>query len=264
VWDAADFGLQIQKARKAQGLTQEQLGARAGVTAQAVSKWENGDASPDIALLPELCAALEASADALLGTTRRQGVEALSRGLRERLDAMRGEDHTRARSAATARLLTRDGHDAQGNFLEVGYHQQRDGRNRLQQATLILTDGGAIHIRGEGGFPPAEDQDAAIAGALALLGDPVLVGILRRLVADRGQGGVLRTEARTDPATRAACDRLIEAGWASLGQEGYGLDPPGVLLAATVLTLVGVCHFASTHAPGLMSASMFQSHDHSS
>ena len=38
----------IQSARKSAGLTQEQLAAKAYVTRQAVSRWENGDSEPSI------------------------------------------------------------------------------------------------------------------------------------------------------------------------------------------------------------------------
>ena len=43
----------IAELRRARGLTQEQLGQLAGVSAQAVSKWEKGGA-PDVELLPAL------------------------------------------------------------------------------------------------------------------------------------------------------------------------------------------------------------------
>lgn len=52
--------------RRAAGLTQEKLGALLGVSPQAVSKWENDECLPDLALLPDLCRALHVSADALL------------------------------------------------------------------------------------------------------------------------------------------------------------------------------------------------------
>ena len=41
------LGRRIQEARKAAGLSQESLGERLGVSRQAVSKWELGDAVPD-------------------------------------------------------------------------------------------------------------------------------------------------------------------------------------------------------------------------
>lgn len=260
MWDAAGFGLSVQKARKIQGMTQEQLGERLGVTAQAVSKWENGDSSPDLALLPELCTALETSADALLGTMQRQGVDALIRGLRERLDGMKGEERTRARSGVLAHLLLRDGGELQGNVIDVAYHQEREGRNRLESVSLIRQDGSVVSVRSDG-LPEAGDSDATIAAALAVLGEPMLLGLLRRLVGDRAQGAVVRAEARSDPAVREACDRLIEAGLLSLDQGGYQLNPTGAVLSATVLMVANTLGLGCTHGPRLFSASQFQAHD---
>lgn len=56
----------IAALRRAAGLTQEKLGALLGVSPQAVSKWENDECLPDLALLPALCGALRVSADELL------------------------------------------------------------------------------------------------------------------------------------------------------------------------------------------------------
>ncbi len=61
------IGKNIYTLRKQNGLTQEELAGKIGVTYQAVSKWENGTTAPDIALLPELAAVLGTSIDALLG-----------------------------------------------------------------------------------------------------------------------------------------------------------------------------------------------------
>ena len=56
----------IIRVRKAAGLTQEQLGEVVGVSRQAVSKWESGAATPDLATMARLCEALGVSADYLL------------------------------------------------------------------------------------------------------------------------------------------------------------------------------------------------------
>lgn len=53
--------------RKEKGLTQEELAQILGVSFQAVSKWENAQTMPDIALLPQLSRTLEVSIDKLLG-----------------------------------------------------------------------------------------------------------------------------------------------------------------------------------------------------
>lgn len=56
----------ISEACKVSGFTQEKLGALLNVSPQAVSKWENDESLPDLALVPALCAALHLSADELL------------------------------------------------------------------------------------------------------------------------------------------------------------------------------------------------------
>lgn len=61
------MGKRISDLRKSKGMTQEQLAQRVGVTAQAVSKWENDLSCPDISILPDLAEALGITTDELLG-----------------------------------------------------------------------------------------------------------------------------------------------------------------------------------------------------
>jgi len=49
-----DIGKKIKTLRAGKGLTQEKLARELNVTPQAVSRWENGTAQPDISLLPAL------------------------------------------------------------------------------------------------------------------------------------------------------------------------------------------------------------------
>ena len=60
-----NMGKQIRAGRQRSALTQERLAETLGVTPQAVSKWERGESLPDIALLPELSAALGLTLDEL-------------------------------------------------------------------------------------------------------------------------------------------------------------------------------------------------------
>ena len=60
-------GENIRALRQRKGLTQEQVAQQLGVTYQAVSKWENGTNTPDIALLPEIAAFFGVTIDALYG-----------------------------------------------------------------------------------------------------------------------------------------------------------------------------------------------------
>lgn len=61
-----NIGQTILKLRKVRKLTQEQLASMIGVSAGAVSKWENGNSTPDISLLAPLARALNTSLDELL------------------------------------------------------------------------------------------------------------------------------------------------------------------------------------------------------
>ena len=61
------LGKRIVHNRKRLGLTQDQLAEQLGVTAQAVSKWENDQSCPDITMLPRLAEIFGISTDALLG-----------------------------------------------------------------------------------------------------------------------------------------------------------------------------------------------------
>ena len=64
------IGKNIAKYRKAKGFTQEELGAKLGVSNQAVSKWESEVSMPDIMLLPEIANALNITLDDLYGIVK--------------------------------------------------------------------------------------------------------------------------------------------------------------------------------------------------
>lgn len=61
------LGKRIAENRKCMKLTQDQLADKLGVTAQAVSKWENDQSCPDITMLPKLAEIFDVSTDELLG-----------------------------------------------------------------------------------------------------------------------------------------------------------------------------------------------------
>lgn len=62
-----NLGNNISERRKANGLTQEELAMKLGVSPQAVSKWENNLSCPDISLLPSIAKIFGVSVDELLG-----------------------------------------------------------------------------------------------------------------------------------------------------------------------------------------------------
>ena len=61
------IGQKIKDLRKKADLTQDRLADYLGVSAQAVSKWEVGSASPDFVLIAPLCRVLGCTSDELLG-----------------------------------------------------------------------------------------------------------------------------------------------------------------------------------------------------
>ena len=61
------LGKRISLRRKALGMTQDALAEQLAVTPQAVSKWENDQSCPDIAMLPKLAQIFDCTTDALLG-----------------------------------------------------------------------------------------------------------------------------------------------------------------------------------------------------
>ena len=67
-----ELGKKIKQLRFKASLTQEQLAESVGVSAQAVSKWENSVAMPDITLLPQLAEIFGVSIDDLFDLTVEQ------------------------------------------------------------------------------------------------------------------------------------------------------------------------------------------------
>jgi transcriptional regulator with XRE-family HTH domain len=241
MWDAKAFGRAIQVARKSQGLTQEQVGERVGVSAQAVSKWENGETCPEVALLPQVCSVLEVSADALLGTAQSQGFDALVRALRDRLNGMPAEQRAPRLSTALGQLLTHMTDErveqwAGEDFLTAG----RGREEKLHAATLLTKNGSVMHVHGTADLAGPEMPDEEIVQGLGFLADPDVIALFRRLVPEGKEGTALRAEARDDARVRATCDRLVEAGYLELRRDGYGLTATGLFIAATILLLAEV------------------------
>ena len=63
-----NIGLKIRELRKKRGITQERLAEYLNISSQAVSKWENGTALPDITLVPKLSSFFSVSTDELFST----------------------------------------------------------------------------------------------------------------------------------------------------------------------------------------------------
>lgn len=65
-----DIGKFIQEIRKEKGLTQKELAELIGVSDKTISKWENGNSSPDTSMLMSLSEALEVTVNELLSAER--------------------------------------------------------------------------------------------------------------------------------------------------------------------------------------------------
>jgi transcriptional regulator with XRE-family HTH domain len=62
-----DFPARLRQSRRGNGLTQEQLGERAGVSKVSISLYESGRRTPDMQTLQRIADALQVSVDHLLG-----------------------------------------------------------------------------------------------------------------------------------------------------------------------------------------------------
>ncbi len=77
------IGEKIKQLRQEQGLTQEQLAEALNISSQAVSKWENAIAYPDITLVPAIAEFFGISCDALLTDEGRTGYEEIESIIQE-------------------------------------------------------------------------------------------------------------------------------------------------------------------------------------
>ncbi len=62
-----EFHENLSALRKAKGFSQEEIAEKLGVSRQAISKWENGLTSPEMANIAKLCEILEVTPNKLLG-----------------------------------------------------------------------------------------------------------------------------------------------------------------------------------------------------
>ena len=77
------LGANIERLRKAKGMTTVELAAAAGVKPQFISQIENGRRGPSLKILQKLATALDTTTSELLGETP----ELLSAGMKKLVDA---------------------------------------------------------------------------------------------------------------------------------------------------------------------------------
>lgn len=61
------FGQRFSRLRKEKKLTQDEIAKKLNITAQSVSKWENDNSYPDVALLVDIATIFNITVDELLG-----------------------------------------------------------------------------------------------------------------------------------------------------------------------------------------------------
>ncbi len=171
---------------------------------------ESGDDAGGVGR-PDVCAALEVSADALLGTAQSQDLEALVRGLRGRLASRTEEERTRGRNAAIGHLLL---HMADEQVDEwKGEHFLTAGRGREDRrhaATQFTGNGSVVHVRGTSDLADMDVSDQEVSSGLEILADPVGIALLCRLVPDGNEPAQRYVRRR---ATTGACVPPATAWW---------------------------------------------------
>lgn len=112
------LGKRIAYHRKRLGMTQDKLAELLGVTAQAVSKWENDQSCPDINLLPKLAELFGITTDELLGVKKEETVHT-------------GEIVTdEAKNSESEDTFTADG--------KIGFHFEVEKKGSLWLALWVL------------------------------------------------------------------------------------------------------------------------------
>ena len=119
-----EIGQRIALLRKEKEYTQEQISVLLNVTPQAVSKWENGNALPDTALLPLLAKVLEVSIDKLLIGSDRMGKRSPYDGEYEKKEYYWGLQHSSL--AEQIVKIMQNGIKQDKRLLDIGSGEGRD------------------------------------------------------------------------------------------------------------------------------------------
>ena len=199
------LGKNIAEFRRNKGFTQEELGARLGVTYQAVSKWENETSLPDVMLLPELADALGVTLNALYGIEE------------EKKEKVRADDFPRAAREALRKYFVEQAGARMPGGTELGEHINLLGCVSDTSGTVFLSRDFSF-IENTFGMPGSE----------AVFERAELIPILKKLT-DRNALKVFAYMYRTtferkasDPGTASwewACTYTVPAVAADCGLE---------------------------------------------
>ncbi len=129
------IGERIRALRAARHMTQEALARKLNITAQAVSKWEQGVTSPDISLLPEIAELFGVSIDELFG--REPRTETAYESRREALLVLyeaSGSEEDFSRAADAYRAIFADGKPCPNDYLDYAFLHERRTRSDIEIA----------------------------------------------------------------------------------------------------------------------------------
>lgn len=140
-----NIGNKIRTLRKKQGITQEQLAERIGVSFQAVSKWENDIAMPDITLVPVIAQYFGVSTDELLSYDSAEKDEEIERIVYEAAEC-RETDPEKGRAILEEGLNKYPENDILLNNLlyVINYSKNPDETIALASRLIDKTDSGEV------------------------------------------------------------------------------------------------------------------------
>lgn len=137
--------------RKRQGLSQEELAAKIGVSRQAVSKWERAEASPDTDNLIELAKIYGVTLDELISgakeeteSTEQQGKERETDEAREEQDENPPRDKVSFKNGI--HVHSKDGDKVDISFKGIHVHDKEGTHVDIDWNGINVEEGGKKHI----------------------------------------------------------------------------------------------------------------------
>lgn len=198
------FGEKLREHRRTRGLTQEEVAAKIGVSAQAISKWENGECLPDCFNLKALGDTYGISLDILLETEKSGDIESVAARVEQIADeylwAKADRDAPNAHRSLGADLwkLWKGIY-----FIEAGDHEVQ--RQDYKNGNLRVCSEYGLKLWDDDGVACVIRRDLAEKYAAATIGERETM-LLAKLASTDG----LRLIALLDPVTPISKETLSE------------------------------------------------------
>ena len=154
-----ELGNRLADLRKQHGLSQEELADKLGVSRQAVSKWERGEASPDTDNLVELARIYDISLDELLGLKKDEPKQDNNGSADVHISAGGAEIH----ASGSVHLTDEDGSEVNIDSNGI-YIKDEDGNE-------VHVEGGTVRVVDEDGtvINSAKDKRHRINALVSLI-----------------------------------------------------------------------------------------------